>query len=214
MQSQTEARQWTIVFNWICFVVYYSILIYCLTVRLTDTFNFILLLDGIAIGRSTRGVDEFLREALGHGLQVAETGFPRAGGQQVQGVVDTAKGGHIDGLATDHTGSTDTRRIFARTRVDNGVHHDLHRVLVREQVNDFERVLNDAHGHQFLARVAALLHETASEALDDRAGSLAETLLGVSSSRVRQIGGVVTLAGNVILCSSSQIENVQDCMAR
>ena len=43
-----------------------------LTVRLGHTFNLILLLDSIRVGRSTSSVDQFLRKALCHGLEVTE----------------------------------------------------------------------------------------------------------------------------------------------
>ena len=44
-----------------------------LTVRLTDSFNFILLFDGITVRRSTGGVNKLLGQTLRHGLEVAET---------------------------------------------------------------------------------------------------------------------------------------------
>lgn len=173
---------------------------YCLTIRFTDTFNFILLLNGVTVGRTTRGVDELLRQALGHGLQVAETSFSRSGGQQVQSVVDASERGHIDGLTTHHTRATHAGRVLSWTRIDNGVHHNLNRVLVREQVDNFERVLNDAHRHELLSGVASLSHETAGQTLHNRARGLAEAFLGVSTRRVRQVRRMIALARNVVLC--------------
>jgi hypothetical protein len=41
------------------------------------------------------------------------------------------------------TSPTDTGGIFTGTRVDNGVDHDLDRVLVGQQVDDLESVLDD-----------------------------------------------------------------------
>ena len=46
--------------------------VFVLAVRLGDTLNFILLLDGIRVGRSPRSINEFFCEAFGHGFEIAE----------------------------------------------------------------------------------------------------------------------------------------------
>jgi hypothetical protein len=180
---------------------YYCVatLILNLTVRLGNTFDLILLLDGIRVGRTTGSVDEFLRQALGHGLQVTEASFTSTSRDQVKSIVDASERTHVHGLATDNTRTTDTGRVFTGTRVDNGIDHHLNGVLVREEVDDFQSVLNNSDSHQLLSSVAALAHQTASEALNDRARGLAKALLLVASGRVGKVGGMITLAGNVIL---------------
>lgn len=44
-----------------------------LSVRLGDTLDLVLLLDGIAVGRVLGGVDELISKALSDGLDVAES---------------------------------------------------------------------------------------------------------------------------------------------
>ncbi len=58
-------------------------LLYCsyLTIRFTDTLNFILLFNGIRVGRSTSGIDQFLRQTLGHRFQVTKGRFSCSHGQ-------------------------------------------------------------------------------------------------------------------------------------
>lgn len=83
------------------------------------------------------------------------------GREQRNRLVDAAQRRHIDGLATDGTLRTDTRRVLTGTGVDDGVDEDLDGVLVREEVDDLERVRDDADGEELLAVVAALHHQAA-----------------------------------------------------
>lgn len=52
---------------------------------------------------------------------------------------------------------------------------------------DFESVSNNADSHQLLAVVAAVHHERVGQTLDDGAVGLAESLGGISASRVRYV---------------------------
>jgi hypothetical protein len=52
---------------------------------------------------------------------------------------------------------------------------------------DFEGVGDDADGHELLAVVAAVHHEGVGEALDDRALSFSEALLGISAGGVGDV---------------------------
>ena len=63
-----------------------------LSVRLGDTFEFVLLLDSVAVGAALGGVDQLIGQALGDGLDVTERGFTSTGAQQPDGLVDPAKG--------------------------------------------------------------------------------------------------------------------------
>lgn len=54
---------------------------------------------------------------------------------------------------------------------------------------DFECVSNNADGHQLLAVIAAVHHERVGQALNDGAVGLAESLGGISASRVRYVDG-------------------------
>ena len=71
--------------------------------------------------------------------------------------------------------------------------------LSRQQVNDFEAVLDDADGHELLAVVSAVHHQRVDEALHDRALRLAEALRRVTSRRVRKVLGELVLNRDVIL---------------
>ena len=170
-----------------------------LTVTLGDTLDLILLLDGVTVGRTSSGVDEFLSKALSHGLEVTERSLTGTGSEQVQGVVDATERGHIDGLSSDNTGSTNTGGVLTRSRVDNGIHNDLHWVLVGKKVDDFQSVLDDTARHKLLSGVTALLHQAASKTLQDWARSLAKALLLVTSGSVWKVSGMVSLARNVVL---------------
>ena len=60
-------------------------------------------------------------------------------------------------------------------------------VLVREEVDDLERVRDNADGQELLAVVAAVHHERVGETLDDRALGLAEALDSISAGGVRNV---------------------------
>jgi hypothetical protein len=52
---------------------------------------------------------------------------------------------------------------------------------------------DDADGHDLLSVVAAVHHEGVGETLDDGALGLAESLLGVTTSRVGEVDGLTDL---------------------
>lgn len=106
-----------------------------LPVALGNTLKLVLLLDGIRVGATLGGVDQLLSKALSDGLDVAESSLASTDGEESNGLVDTAEGRHIDGLATDGTGGTDTGAVFAGTAVDDGINGDLQRVLVGHDVD-------------------------------------------------------------------------------
>mmetsp|Transcript_1753 Transcript_1753/g.6310 ORF Transcript_1753/g.6310 Transcript_1753/m.6310 type:complete len:299 (-) Transcript_1753:325-1221(-) len=248
-----------------------------LTVRLRDTLDLVLLLDGVRVRGPLGSVDELIGEALGDGLDVTEGSLAGAGGDQVDGLqrrsqsaarptmpnckkkvtladsastatplpcglggtsqaaeltagsgphttgavpqtssypparghtaatlhlpsagchralpprtaahtfrkcpirtlpgpsrehscahlVHAAERRDIHSLATDHTGGANTGGILAGAGVDDGINADLDGVLVGEEVDDLERVLDDAHRHDLLAVVAAVLHHGVHEA--------------------------------------------------
>ena len=126
------------------------------------------------------------------------------GAEKPDGLVDTSEWRDVDGLTTDSAGTTDSGRVFARAAVLDGVDQDLERILAGQQVNDLERVLDDAHGHELLAVVAAVHHERADETLHDRTQRLAEALDLVAASRVRNVLGRLAFDGYVILRQSSK----------
>lgn len=66
-------------------------------------------------------------------------------------------------------------------------------------MDDFKGMLDDAHSHQLLAVVAAVHHHGVSQTLHNGALGLAETLGGITTSRVWQVLGVLLFHSNVVL---------------
>lgn len=59
--------------------------------------------------------------------------------------------------------------------------------------HDLEGVGDDADGHDLLSVVAAVHHKGVGETLNDGALGLAESLLGVTTSRVGEVDGLTNL---------------------
>ena len=106
-----------------------------LAVRLGNTLELVLLLDGVRVGGSLSSVDELLSKALSNGLDVAERGLTGTDGEKSDGLVDTAEWGDIDGLATDGSGRSNASRVLTWSTVDDGVNANLDWVLVGHDVN-------------------------------------------------------------------------------
>ena len=62
-------------------------------------------------------------------LDVAESSFAGPGAQEPKRLINSTQGRHINGLAADSSSSADTGRVFSGSRIDDGVHQDLQRVL-------------------------------------------------------------------------------------
>lgn len=123
-----------------------------LPIALCHTLQLVLLLDGVRVAASLGGVDKLFSQALSNALDVAERGLAGTDGEEGNGLVHAAERRHIDGLATDGTGGTDTGGVFAGTAVDNGVNGNLDGVLVGHDVDlkSSARVLQDFQ--EFLLR--------------------------------------------------------------
>ena len=163
-----------------------------LSVSLGDTFDFVLLLDGVRVGGTLSGVDEFVSKTFRHGLEVAEGGFAGTLAHQVDGFIDTAEGRDVDGLTADNTTSTNTGGVFARTALGDGINDDLEGVGVvfSGEVSDFEGVADDADGEELLTLRAHFEHEAVDEAFNDGALDLAEALLLEATGGVGDEDGV------------------------
>lgn len=164
-----------------------------LPVALGNTLELVLLLDGVRVGGTLGSVDQLISEALSNGLDVAESGLASTSGEEVDGLVDPAEGGDIDGLATDGTSRANTGGVLTGTGVDNGVDEDLDGVLVGEEVDDLKGVLDNADSHELLAVVTAVHHHGVGEPLNNGALGLAETLDGKATSGVGQVDGGANL---------------------
>merc|ERR1719154_382971 len=170
-----------------------------LSVGLGDTLEFVLLLDGVAVGGPLGGVDELVTEALSNALDVTESSFTSSGAKEPDSLVDSPKGRYINSLSPDGTGTSNTGGVLTRSGVDDGVDHDLEGVLSGQQVDDLEAVLDDPDSHELLAVVPAVHHEGVHQTLNNGALSLAETLGSISSGGVGEVLGVLLLDGDVVL---------------
>jgi len=106
-----------------------------LSVGLGHTLQLVLLLDRVRVAASLGSVDELFSQALGNRLDVAERRLAGTDGEEGNGLVDATERRHIDGLATDGTGGTDTGGVFAGSAVDDGINGDLDGVLVGHDVD-------------------------------------------------------------------------------
>ena len=77
-------------------------------------------------------------------------------------------------------------------------------------MDDLEGVLDDAHGHQLLAVVAAVHHQGVGQPLDDRTLRLAEPLGGVAAGAVRHVARVALLHGDVVLRADRWGDDVKE----
>jgi hypothetical protein len=140
-----------------------------LTVGLGHTLDLVLLLDGVAIGGTSGGVDDLISQALGNGLDVSERGLAGAARHQVQSLVHATEGGHVHSLSAHNTGGTDAGGVLTGTSVDDGINQDLDGVLVGQDVDQLKGVLHDAHSHHLLTGVSAVSHQGAGQSLNDGA---------------------------------------------
>merc|ERR1712196_260363 len=95
-----------------------------LSVSHGDALDLILLLDGVGVGGLLGAIDDLISEALGNGLDVTESGVASTGADEVDGLVDAAKGRDIDGLTTDDTGGSDTGGILTGATGLDGLDED------------------------------------------------------------------------------------------
>ena len=110
-----------------------------------------------------------LRKAASRAYTLPFIPITYTSGQESEGEADTAEGGNINSLTTDNTGSTNTGRVFTRTRVGNGISENLDGVLVGHEVDDIESLLDNLHGVHLLTSVTTVEHQTVGETLNERA---------------------------------------------
>lgn len=164
-----------------------NLTVFILTVRLGDTFKFVLLLDGVRVGGTLGGVDELLSEAFSDGLDVSEGGLTGTDGQKGNGLVDSSHWRDIDGLSSDGTGRTNSGGVFSWTSVDNGVNDNLDWVLVGQEVDDLKGVLDNSDSLELLTVVTAVHHHGVGQTLNDWALGLSETLDSITTSSVVEV---------------------------
>lgn len=106
-----------------------------LPVTLRHPLQLVLFLDRIAVAAPLGRVDELLRQALRHRLDVPERRLARPDRQQRDGLVDAPQRRHVDRLPPHRARGPDPRAVFPGPAVDDGVDGDLDRVLVRHDVD-------------------------------------------------------------------------------
>ena len=132
-------------------------------------------------------------------------------GHEVEGLVDTTERRDINSLTLDLASVADTGRVFAGRGVHDSVDEDLDGVGTSHEVDDLERVLDDAEGHELLAVVAAVHHEAVDETLNNGALSLAEALLVVSPGGVGDVDFVLGLLVDRDVVDERHVSDV-DCL--
>jgi len=170
----------------------------CLSVRLGDSLELVLLLDSETVAAALGGVHELVGQALGNGFDVSEGGVLGAGCDEPDGLVDASHWRHIASLSSYGTSSTDSGAVFSWTAVHDGGDADLDWVLAGHDVDDLESVLDDSHGEHLLTVVSAFLHEGVDKSLDDMALRLSESGLVESGRVVWQVLGVLLVKVDVI----------------
>ena len=130
-------------------------------------------------------VDNLVGEGLRNGLQASEGGLTGCLADQVNGLVDSAEGRHVDSLSTNNTTRSDTGRVFTGASVGDGGDEDLDRVLTGEKMNQFHGLLDNFDSLLLFTVVpAGRGHEHARKALNNGALDLLEAALLVAASSV------------------------------
>ena len=170
-----------------------------LTVRFSDSFQFIFLFDGIRVGRSFRSIDQLISQTLSDGLDVPEGSFTSSSAQQPDGLVDTSKWRDIHSLSSDCTSSTDPGGIFSWTSVDNCIDQHLERIFSRQKMDDFKSMSNDTNSEKFLPIVPSMHHHRVSQSFYNRTLCFPESLACIPTRRVWQVPCMLLLDCDVIL---------------
>jgi len=164
-----------------------------LSVGLGDTFQLVLFLNGIRVGRALCCIDKLISKAFGDGLDVPEGALASADGEEGDGLVDTAQRRHINSLSPDGTLRANTGAIFSWACVDNSIDEDLYGILVCKEVDDLEGMCDDSDSQDLLAVVTTVHHEGIHKTFDDGHLSLLELLALVSTESVWQIDSMADL---------------------
>lgn len=120
-------------------------------------------------------------------------------GDQVDGLVHSSQGRHVDSLLSHDTSSTDSGRIFSGTCLQDCTNEHFEGVSAGEQVNDFESVSDDADSLHLLTSVSAVELHRADESFDNGAECFSELFGLVSACGVRDEDlGLDSLGGDVV----------------
>merc|ERR1719215_2243836 len=96
---------------------------------LGNTFDLILLLDGVAVRGLLGTVHDFVGQALRNGFDVTESAVPGARADEIDRLVDASQWRHIHSLPPNNARRADARRVLPWAAVLHRVHNNLDRVL-------------------------------------------------------------------------------------
>ena len=181
--------------------------VWILTVGNGNVFSFNTLVDSVRFVSATGGVDEFSGESFLDGADRLEGLLTSTGGDEGDGLGNTTERRNINGSTTDGTTRTDTGGVFTGTSVFDSLNEDLDRVFLGAKVDDIESLFDDTSGHDLLTGVTTVHHESVSEAFNDGALTLVETLLLPATSGVGKGGDVGN--GNVVLKGDIFTDNLR-----
>jgi hypothetical protein len=169
-----------------------------LSVGLRDTLKFVLLLDRVAFRRPLRCVQELVGEACGNTARGLEHGLPRSLGDGRERLVDPAEWGDVARLSTDGAADPDSSGVLPSATVLDCPDEDDERVLSGAKVDEVKCLTDDADRHELFAGIAAMLHQIANEALDERAVHLVEALPLIASGSMRNNNLMLLVDRNIV----------------
>jgi hypothetical protein len=140
-----------------------------------------------SVGRlqvSLLNVDQLVSQNLGNGLLGPESVLSHSLGDQVNGLVDSSEGRHVNCLLSHHTTSSNSGRILSGTGLDDSVDENLERVSSGEEMDDLKSMSDNSDGLNLLAGVSSVELERANKSFNDGAKCLSELLGLVSAGSV------------------------------
>ena len=154
-------------------------------VTLGDFLDLLLFLQGVGgLEVALLNIDQLVSKDFGNGLLGPEGVLTDSLGDQVDSLVHSSQGRHVNSLLSHHTTSSDSGGVFSGASLDDGIDENLEGVSSGEEVDDFEGVPDDADGLDLLTSVSSVELEGADEPLDDGAECLSELFALVSSGSV------------------------------
>ena len=110
-----------------------------LSVGLSNTLQFILLLDGVTVGAALGRIDQLITETLCDRLDVPEGRFSGASAEEPDGLVNPPQGRNINCLPSNCASATNPGAVFPGTRVDDRIDHHLD----TDDVKYWDQILQD-----------------------------------------------------------------------
>ena len=129
-------------------------------------------------------VYDFVCQTFSYCLLCLKCSVSSSNRQQVNCLVHSSYGRHINGLLPYSTSTSNPSWVFSWTGNLDGFKEDFERVFACQEVNNLESVSNNANGFDFLSGVSAGELHRSNESFDDGAQCLSEFFNLISSSSV------------------------------